>query len=93
MNRRKIETLIGFAIKSRKIVFGEDQIKTLTKEALVIIDSSSSDKYKERVKRFAKSNDVIEIVDLPSLTHRPNVHSLAILDVNLAKGIKEDLQN
>ncbi len=93
MNRRKIETLIGFAIKSRKIVFGEDQIKTLTKEALVIIDSSSSDKYKERVRRFAKSNDVIEIEDLPSLTHRPNVHSLAILDVNLAKGIKEDLQN
>ena len=93
MNRRKIETLIGFAIKSRKIVFGEDQIKTLTKKALVIIDSSSSEKYKERVARFANSNEVVEIEDLSALTHRENVHALAILDENLAKGIKEDLEN
>ena len=93
MNRRKIETLIGFAIKSRKIVFGEDQIKTLTKKALVIIDSSSSEKYKERVARFANSNEVVEIEDLSTLTHRENVHALAILDENLAKGIKEDLEN
>ena len=93
MNRRKIETLIGFAIKSRKIVFGEDQIKTLTKKALVIIDSSSSEKYKQRVARFANSNEVVEIEDLSALTHRDNVHALAILDENLAKGIKEDLEN
>ena len=93
MNRQKITTLIGFAIKSRKIIFGEDQIKTLTKQALLIIDSASSEKYIERVKRSAGSNEVIIVDDLSSLTHRDNVHSIAILDINLANGIKESLDN
>ena len=93
MNRQKITTLIGFAIKSRNIVFGEDQIKSLTKQALVIIDSSSSEKYIERVKRFARTNEVIIVDELSSLTNRDNVHSIAILDMNLANGIKESLDN
>ncbi len=91
MNTKKIETFIGFAIKSRKIAFGEDNIKLAKKQALVIVDADSSDKYKERISRFAKS-EVVEIPDLSSLTHRENVHSIAILDENLANGIKQSIE-
>ena len=91
MNTKKIETFIGFAIKSRKIAFGEDNIKVAKKQALIIVDADSSDKYKERINRFAKA-EVIEIPDLSNLAHRENVHSIAILDENLANGIKQSIE-
>jgi len=93
MNTKKIETLIGFAIKSRKIVFGEDFIKKSKNTSLVLVDKNSSEKYKERIKRFAKGTQVVELDNLESLTHRENVHSLAILDSNLANGIKQEIEN
>ena len=91
MNTKKIETFIGFAIKSRNIAFGEDNIKVAKKQALIIVDADSSDKYKERINRFAKA-EVIEIPDLSNLAHRENVHSIAILDENLANGIKQSIE-
>lgn len=91
MNTKKIETFIGFAIKSRKIAFGEDNIKTSKKIALIIVDADYSDKYKERINRLEKA-EVIEIPNLSGLTHRENVHSIAILDENLANGIKQSIE-
>lgn len=91
MNIKKIETFIGFAIKSRKIAFGEDNIKVSKKVALIIVDADYTDKYKERIKKLEKG-EVVEIPNLSSLAHRENVHSIAILDENLANGIKQSIE-
>ena len=68
MNTNKIKTYIGFAIKSRKIIFGFDNIITYKKnQHLILVSSTVNDKVKNKITLFAEKNN-IKVVNLLDIT-------------------------
>ena len=94
MNKEKIKTYIGFAIKSRQIVFGVDSIKE--KKPYIIIYSNSLSELSKNgcVKASNKNNSKIyEISDdeMFDIVGNDKIKALAILNKDLAKAIEENM--
>jgi hypothetical protein len=89
---KKIQTYLGFCIRSGKITFGVDGIESLRKGVkLLIADESlgeSSFKTMKNLKeKFACPLLITEKNELGELLHRPAVKAVAVKDENLAKAI------
>lgn len=97
MNTNKIKTYIGFAIKSRKIIFGYDNIITYKKnQHLILVSSTVNDKVKNKITLFAEKNN-IKVVNLleitvEELTDRDNSKIISIIDESLSSAIINQLE-
>lgn len=90
MNINKIKSYVGFAIKSKSIVFGVDSIKE-KKTDLIIYASSLADSSKQKCMNIAEANKCkyFELSDeiVESLVNSSNIKAFAIKNKELAKAI------
>ncbi len=92
MQTSKIETYLGFCIRSGNIVFGVDRAETLKKGVyLLLADGTLSENSLKTLcklrEKFACPLLVTEGANLGELVHRPAVKAAAIKDKNLASAI------
>lgn len=84
---RKLKTYIGFSTKAGKTVFGTDNILSLRKVCLVLMDTTLSENAQEKIVR--KWGDAVIRTQIPveRLTARKGCKAAAIKETNLAKAI------
>lgn len=92
MGRDKIETYLGFCLRSGKLELGVDRAENLKKGVCLLMASASlsENSMKTLIKlkeRFSCPLLVAEGVELGTLLHRPAVKAAAIKDQNLASAI------
>lgn len=92
MERDKIETFIGFSIKSRNVVFGLDSVEIYKKRmyCLLICKSASENTEKDILKIAEKRNlPLIKTLDktLEEITFKNNCKVLALTDKQLSKAV------
>lgn len=92
MEKSKIETYLGFCIRSGKIVFGTDNIEKQKKGIFLIISDGEigQNSFKIVCKCMDKFTCPLLISDngiLGEYLHRPAVKAVAITDKNLASAI------
>lgn len=96
-NLGKIKTYVGFAIKSRKIKFGVDDILKLKNAELVMVSDSLAESGMKKLKGFAERNSAMLInfseSEFLELIQNTSIKAAAILDKNLADAIKKNLTN
>ena len=97
INTDKVKTYIGFAIKSRKIKFGVDDIVKSKNAGIIIVSELLADSGMRKIERFANRN-LVELIKLTEiefleLVQNVSIKALAVLDENLAEAIKKNLTN
>ena len=97
INTSKIKTYVGFAVKSRKIKFGVDDILKLKNTNLIMVSDSLAESGMKKIEAFAdrKSVSLIKLSeeDFFEVVQNISIKALAVLDVNLADAIKKNLTN
>ena len=97
INTSKIKTYVGFAVKSRKIRYGVDDILKLKNADLVIVSDSLAESGMKKLEAFAdrKSVGLIKLSeqDFFEVVQNISIKALAVLDENLADAIKKNLTN
>lgn len=94
----KIQSLIGFAIKSNSVIWGVDNL-LLTKKPvrLVIMCYSNSEKNKIKLQTLAESKKITLIefktITLNELTHKRNVKVISLVNKELTKAILSENYN
>lgn len=93
-NLSKIKAYVGFAIKSRQIVYGTDNILKTKKIKLVIVSDDLADNGYEKISLHAQkcgalvvkfsSDDIFEITG-------KSIKALAVMSESLADAIKKSL--
>ena len=95
MEIEKIKTYVGFAIKSRNIVYGVDEITKKPKSEIILYSSSLTKSGQEKLSFFADKNKifikVLEQEEFYEIIHSENIKAIAVLDKNLADAIKKNL--
>ncbi len=92
MEKSKIETYLGFCIRSRKIIFGAETIEKQKKGVfLLVIDGAiGKNSLKPILRAKEKLNCPLYMTDegvLAEWVHRPAVKAVAITDDHLASAI------
>lgn len=95
MEKSKIETYLGFSIRSRQIIFGAETIEKQKKGVfLLVIDGGiGKNSLKPILRAKEKLGCPLYITDAGALAewvHRPAVKAVAITDKNLASAIIEN---
>lgn len=95
--KTKLETFIGFSVKSGKYKIGGNACKTLKKANLVIVCESISENSKKDALSLAKKLgcNIYQTVGvaLEDLTKRENSKIMAITDNSLAEAIVKESNN
>ena len=94
MNINKIKTYVGFAIKSRAIIYGLDQIKEKKVKVVFFVDSMSDSSKLGCVKAAEKSeckHYQITGEEMLMLVDNPKIKAFAILNEDLAKAIVNNM--
>lgn len=95
MIKSKIESYVGFALRSGKYRCGVNAIGTLKKAKLLILCATASDNTRGDAVKLSKKFhcDVVvsNKITVEKLTGKENCKLLAITDVSLAKAIKDNL--
>ena len=84
----KISAYVGLAQRAGSVLYGEDIIcekKNLVK--VVLVSSSATDKYKERILKKMGDCPVFIVDGLCEALHRQGVNAIAITNDNLAKAV------
>lgn len=93
----KAKTYIGFAIKSRTIKFGVDDILKCKNCWLVIVSDALQESSFNKITKFCNKKNVdllkIGLENFENLLDNKSVKAIAILDDNLAFAIKKNLTN
>ena len=91
----KIDTYIRFAIKSRKIIFGLDNVKLQTKNIKIIIADNSLSEKSLRETKFISGKYKIPLLlreaDLNQILNTTNCKVIGISDINLVKAILDNI--
>ena len=97
INTSKIKTYVGFAVKSRKIRYGVDDILKLKNADLIIVSDSLAESGMKKIEAFAdrKSVSLIKLSEEEffEVVQNISIKALAVLDENLADAIKKNLTN
>lgn len=97
INTSKVKTYVGFAVKSRKIKFGVDDIIKLKSANLILASDALAESGLGKLKSYAlkKSIEIIVIDEIcfNDIIQNISVKAAAILDYNLADAIKKNLAN
>ncbi len=96
-NLSKIKTYVGFAIKSRKIKYGVDDILKLKNAELILVSDSLAESGMKKIDGYAEKNSIKLIKfsedEFFELIPNTSIKATAILDKNLADAIKKNLTN
>lgn len=96
-NIDKAKSYIGFAIKSRKIKFGVDDILKLKTADLILVSDSLAESGLKKIKMFALNKSITMCMlredQFNELIENTSIKVTAILDINLAEAIKKNLAN
>lgn len=91
----KAKTYVSFAIKSRAIKYGVDDIVKCKKVELVVVSDSLKESSFNKITRFSMQNNIdflkIGLENFENLLDNKSVKAIAILDKNLALAIKKNL--
>jgi ribosomal protein L7Ae-like RNA K-turn-binding protein len=91
MNEKKIETMLNFAVRARKIIFGQDNILVYKKRQYCILyDGSLAENSVKKLTQAANTKSIpifCLTVPLADLVHRAGVKAVSVTDANLAKEI------
>ena len=94
-NTSKVKTYVGFAVKSRKIKYGVDDIIKLKTASLILVSDALAESGLGKVKAYAlkKSIDclLIDFENFNDIIQNQSIKAAAILDDNLADAIKKNL--
>lgn len=93
----KIKTYIGFAIKSREIKYGVDDIIKMRNPKLIIASELLGESSLEKLKKFSKTKN-LEVILLGKdvffeLMQNESIKAIAIENSNLAEAINKNLTN
>lgn len=86
----KVISMVGFAMRAGKVVFGSDGIERYHKKKhLIIICKSASQNTRDKVTRTNSSVPTLisHAVAVEELTHKPNCKVIAITDKQMAQAI------
>ena len=93
----KAKTYIGFAIKSRAIKYGVDDITKCKKSEIIIVSESLQESSFNKITKFSMQNNIdllkIGLENFENLLDNKSVKAVAILDKDLAAAIKKNLTN
>ena len=95
MERNKISSYVGFALRARKLVLGVGAIEACRgKVYLLLADKSASENTKKQIGSLAKkfSCPVLEVEDLEGLTGKHVCKLAAMQEENLARAILQDIK-
>lgn len=96
-NLTKIKTYVGFAIKSRRIKFGVDDILKLKNAKLIIVSEDLAESGMKKIEGFAerKSIELLKFSksDFLEVIQNISIKAIALLDENMAVAIKKNLTN
>jgi len=97
LNTNKIKTYVGFAIRSRKIIFGYDNIVTYKKtQNLILVSSTVNEKVKGKINSFAENKNIkivnLQGITVEELTDRDNSKIISIIDESLSNAIISQLE-
>lgn len=96
-NAEKVKSYIGFAIKSRQIKFGVDDILKLKHASLIVVSSSLAESGMKKLTGYSTKKQVKMIVLNPDcfgeIIQNVSVKAAAVTDDNLADAIKKNLAN
>ena len=90
VNRSKIETFIGFAIRARAFVSGSNSIATVKKAYLVLLCASSAENTKKLAQKYCNKfhcDLVLTHKPLEDLCNKTNCKIAVITDKNLANAV------
>lgn len=91
MQKDKVESLLGFAVKAGKIIYGSDKILAVkTKYYLIFLCNTTAENTRNRVLAVAKDKSVPVIspkTELQNLVYRKNCKALAITDKQMSEAI------
>lgn len=95
VQKDKIETLIGFALKANKVIFGKDNIEVFRKRMhLIVIDNTLSEKSKKDA-LFLASNKHIPVLitskPLEEIIYKQNCKMIALKDKQMSEAIKMNI--
>ena len=89
----KLEALLGFSVKSGKIVFGFDNLcETRKNVKMVIYSPTTNDKIKQKLKLLCEHKDWIlaeSIDNLEEVIHRDNCKVVGLLDRDMSNAIQK----
>lgn len=92
----KIRSYVGFAIKSRHICYGTDEILKLKNDALVLISSGLGEGSKNKIKNHIQNKHIeyfeIEENEFKEIVGNKNILAFAIKDKHLSEAISENIQ-
>lgn len=94
----KAETFIGFSIKSRKIVWGLDNVlKLRSTPKLIIVCKTLMENSEKKLTAYAlqKSVKVLKLINktLDEVVGRQNCKVIALTDTNLAQAVIDNSEN
>ena len=96
-NISKIKTYIGFAIKSRDLKFGVDDIVKMKAVKLIIASSTLAESSLAKLNKFAAEKKLeVTVLDkelFSEIMQSENIKAVAISNTNLAEAIKNNLTN
>ena len=94
VQKDKIETLTGFAVKAGKLVYGSDNIVKGRKKQLVMMCGTAAENTQKAVKSFCKESETDLIITqkpLEEIVYRKNCKVIAFTDKQMAEAIKENI--
>lgn len=96
-NFSKIVAYVGFAIKSKNIIYGTDDIIKSKRAKIILLSESLSDSSKSKIENYAKQKN-IEVKNFKAevfneIMNNQNIKAAAITNESLADAINKSLAN
>ena len=96
-NFSKIVAYVGFAIKSKNIIYGTDDIIKSKRAKNILLSESLSDSSKSKIENYAKQKN-IEVKNFKAevfneIMNNQNIKAAAITNESLADAINKSLAN
>lgn len=91
MEKDKIESLLGFAVKAGKLVYGADSLETTrTRVYVVFTCSTASDNTKQKVRKIASAKHIPMLItkkELQYIVSRKNCKVIGVTDKQMAEAM------
>lgn len=96
-NSSKIKAYVGFAKKSRAIIFGVDDIIKSKKAKIILVSSALAESSKAKIEAYAKEKNVIiknlDVKVFNDIMDNENIKTIAITSESLADAVNKSLAN
>ncbi len=96
-NFSKIVAYVGFAIKSKNIIFGVDDIITSKRVKIILLSDSLACSSRSKIESYAKQKNIVvknfETEVFNEIINNQNIKAAAITNESLADAINKSLAN